>query len=98
MKRTPGPVIMFDVVGTTLSDADIDRLEQPMTGGIILFARHFQDRAALFALTDAIRAVREDILIAIDHEDDRVQRFRTDGFTMLPAPGKLGALCGTRMC
>ncbi|WP_083452039.1 beta-N-acetylhexosaminidase [Candidatus Burkholderia verschuerenii] len=49
---------MFDVAGTTLTDADIDRLTYPMTGGIILFARHFQDRAQLVALTDAIRAVR----------------------------------------
>jgi beta-N-acetylhexosaminidase len=91
MKRTPGPV-MFDVAGTTLTDADIDRLTHPMTGGIILFARHFQDRAQLVALTDAIRAVRDDILIAVDHEGGRVQRFRTDGFTVLPAPGKLGEL------
>lgn len=91
MKRIPGPV-MFDVAGTTLTDADIERLSHPMTGGIILFARHFQDRAQLVALTDAIRAVRDDILIAVDHEGGRVQRFRTDGFTVLPAPGKLGAL------
>ncbi len=46
----------------------------------------------LVALTDAIRAVRDDILIAVDHEGGRVQRFRTDGFTVLSAPAKLGAL------
>jgi len=91
MKRIPGPV-MLDVAGTTLTDADIARISHPMTGGIILFARHFQDRAQLVALTDAIRTVRDDILIAVDHEGGRVQRFRTDGFTVLPAPGKLGAL------
>jgi beta-N-acetylhexosaminidase len=83
---------MLDVAGTTLSDADTRRIDHPMTGGIILFARHFQDRAQLVALTDAIRAVRDDILIAVDHEGGRVQRFRTDGFTVLPAPGKLGEL------
>jgi beta-N-acetylhexosaminidase len=83
---------MLDVVGTTLSDADIERLSHPMTGGVILFKRHFTDSAQLVALTDAIRAVRDDILIAVDHEGGRVQRFRTDGFTMLPAPGTLGAL------
>jgi beta-N-acetylhexosaminidase len=83
---------MFDVAGTTLNDADIERLTHPMTGGIILFARHFENRAQLVALTDAIRAVRDDILIAVDHEGGRVQRFRTDGFTALPAPGKLGEL------
>ena len=83
---------MLDVVGTTLTDADIRRIAHPMTGGIILFARHFTDRAQLVALTDAIRDVRDDILIAVDHEGGRVQRFRTDGFTVLPAPGKLGEL------
>ncbi|SAK55578.1 beta-hexosaminidase [Caballeronia arationis] len=83
---------MLDVVGTTLTEADIRRIAHPMTGGIILFARHFTDRAQLVALTDAIRDVRDDILIAVDHEGGRVQRFRTDGFTVLPAPGKLGEL------
>src|SRR5246127_2801122 len=91
MKYPPGPV-MLDVVGKPLPDDDVRRLAHPMTGGIILFARHFQDRAQLVALTDAIRAVRDDILIAVDHEGGRVQRFRTDGFTVLPAPGKLGEL------
>jgi beta-N-acetylhexosaminidase len=63
-----------------------------MTGGVILFARHYESRAQLVALTEAIRAVRDDLLIAVDHEGGRVQRFRTDGFTVLPAMGKLGAL------
>ena len=91
MKTNPGPV-MLDVVGKTLSADDTRRLEHPMTGGVILFARHYESRAQLIALTDAIRAVREDLLIAVDHEGGRVQRFRTDGFTVLPAMGKLGAL------
>jgi len=91
MKTNPGPV-MLDVVGKTLSDDDKRRLAHPMTGGVILFARHYENRAQLIALTDAIRAVREDLLIAVDHEGGRVQRFRTDGFTVLPAMGKLGAL------
>src|SRR6202789_2506899 len=91
MKPTTGPV-MLDVVGKTLSADDKRRLAHPMTGGVILFARHYESRAQLIALTDAIRAVREDLLIAVDHEGGRVQRFRTDGFTVLPAMGKLGAL------
>jgi beta-N-acetylhexosaminidase len=84
--------VMLDVVGKTLSADDKRRLAHPMTGGVILFARHYESRAQLIALTDAIRAVREDLLIAVDHEGGRVQRFRTDGFTVLPAMGKLGAL------
>jgi beta-N-acetylhexosaminidase len=91
MKINPGPV-MLDVVGKMLTDDDVRRLAHPMTGGVILFARHFENRAQLVALTDAIRAVREDLLIAVDHEGGRVQRFRTDGFTVLPAMGKLGEL------
>jgi beta-N-acetylhexosaminidase len=91
MKYAPGPV-MLDVVGKTLTDDDIRRLAHPMTGGVILFARHYESRAQLSALTTAIRAVREDLLIAVDHEGGRVQRFRTDGFTVLPAMGKLGEL------
>ncbi|MEW6341672.1 MAG: beta-N-acetylhexosaminidase [Pseudomonadota bacterium] len=91
MKTNPGPV-MLDVVGKTLTDDDKRRLAHPMTGGVILFARHYESRAQLVALTDAIRAVRDDLLIAVDHEGGRVQRFRTDGFTVLPAMGKLGAL------
>jgi beta-N-acetylhexosaminidase len=83
---------MLDVVGKTLTDDDIRRLAHPMTGGVILFARHYESRAQLVALTSAIRAVRDDLLIAVDHEGGRVQRFRTDGFTVLPAMGKLGEL------
>jgi beta-N-acetylhexosaminidase len=91
MKLTPGPV-MLDVVGKTLNADDERRLAHPMTGGVILFARHFESRAQLVALTDVIRAIRNDLLIAVDHEGGRVQRFRTDGFTVLPSMGKLGAL------
>jgi beta-N-acetylhexosaminidase len=91
MKTTLGPV-MLDVVGKTLNRDDKRRLAHPMTGGVILFARHYESRAQLVALTDSIRAIRPDLLIAVDHEGGRVQRFRTDGFTVLPSMGKLGAL------
>jgi len=83
---------MLDVVGQTLTDDDVRRLAHPMTGGVILFARHFGSRAQLVALTDAIHAVRDDLLIAVDHEGGRVQRFRTDGFTVLPAMRRIGEL------
>ncbi|KAF3998225.1 beta-N-acetylhexosaminidase [Glaciimonas immobilis] len=86
---------MLDVIGTTLSADDIRRIKHPLTCGVILFTRNFQDRAQLTALTTAIRAERPDILIAVDHEGGRVQRFRTDGFTRLPAMRVLGALWDT---
>ena len=83
---------MLDVKGPELTDDDVRRLSHPMTGGVILFARHFENRRQLTALTDAIRDVRDDLLIAVDHEGGRVQRFRTDGFTVLPAMRRLGEL------
>lgn len=87
----PGPV-MLDVVGTSLSEADIRRIRHPLTGGVILFARNYRDRKQLTALTEAIHAARPGIVIAVDHEGGRVQRFRTDGFTILPPMRKLGEL------
>src|SRR3954468_16211314 len=86
-----GPV-MLDVVGTTLTADDIRRIRHPLTGGVILFARNYRDRAQLTALTAAIHAERPGVLIAVDHEGGRVQRFKTDGFTQLPAMRKLGEL------
>jgi beta-N-acetylhexosaminidase len=86
-----GPV-MLDVVGTTLNDDDIRRIRHPLTGGVILFARNYQNRQQLTELTAAIHAARPGIVIAVDHEGGRVQRFKTDGFTHLPAMRKLGEL------
>ena len=86
-----GP-IMLDVVGTTLTQDDIRRLRHPLTGGVILFSRNYENRAQLTALTQAIHEARPGILIAIDHEGGRVQRCRSDGFTRLPAMKRLGEL------
>lgn len=84
-----GPV-MLDVVGATLTDADRKRLMHPLTGGVILFSRNFQASAQLSALTTEIHALRTPaLLIAVDHEGGRVQRFR-DGFTAIPAMRELG--------
>ncbi len=83
---------MLDVEGTSLGEADRRRIAHPATGGVILFTRNFESRAQLEALTASIHAVRPGILIAVDHEGGRVQRFRTDGFTVLPAAASLGRL------
>ncbi len=85
------PVIL-DVAGTALSANDRRRLAHPLTGGVILFARNWENRAQLLGLTSAIKAVRDDLLICVDHEGGRVQRFRTDGFTHLPPMRALGAM------
>jgi beta-N-acetylhexosaminidase len=84
--------VVIDVAGLTLNKADIARIGHPLTGGVILFARNWKSRAQLVALCAAIKAVRPDVLIAVDHEGGRVQRFKTDGFTHLPAMRKLGEL------
>lgn len=86
-----GPV-MLDVVGTILSDDDIRRIQHPLTGGVILFSRNYRSQMQLATLTAAIHAARPGIIVAVDHEGGRVQRFKTDGFTHLPAMRKLGTL------
>lgn len=86
-----GPIVL-DVVGKSLTQDDIRRIAHPKTGGVILFGRNYQDRAQLTALTQAIKSVRQDVLISIDHEGGRVQRCRTDGFTHLPAMRALGEI------
>lgn len=86
-----GPV-MLDVVGTELTDDDIRRLQHPLVGGVILFTRNFTSCAQLKALTAAIHEVRQPpLLIAVDHEGGRVQRFR-DGFTKIPPMREFGKL------
>jgi beta-N-acetylhexosaminidase len=85
------PVIL-DIAGLALTDTDRKRLAHPLCGGIILFGRNWHSREQLETLCADIKAVREDLLICVDHEGGRVQRFRTDGFTHLPPMRALGAL------
>jgi len=84
--------VIIDVAGLTLTDADRRRLAHPLVGGMILFGRNWQDREQLSALCAEIKAVRPDLLIAVDHEGGRVQRFRTDGFTHLPPMRRFGEM------
>jgi beta-N-acetylhexosaminidase len=84
-----GPV-MLGVEGHALSPADRERLRHPSVGGVILFARNYADAAQLRALSAAIRAVRSPaLLIGVDHEGGRVQRFRA-GFSAIPPMRTLG--------
>lgn len=84
--------VIIDVAGTKLTADDRRRLLHPLTGGMILFARNWENRAQLTSLCAEIKDVREDLLIAVDHEGGRVQRFRTDGFTHLPPMRDLGEM------
>ncbi len=86
-----GPVVL-GIEGCELSAADRRRLAHPLTGGVILFTRNFESSRQLKALTGEIRALRTPaLLVAVDHEGGRVQRFR-EGFTAIPAMRTLGEL------
>lgn len=86
-----GPV-MLDVLGTTLTAEDEARLRHPLVGGVVLFARNYESPGQLARLTAAILALRSPaLLIAVDHEGGRVQRFRNE-FTKIPAMRELGKI------
>jgi beta-N-acetylhexosaminidase len=83
---------MLDVVGTELTADDIRRIQHPLVGGVILFKRNYTTNTQLKALTASIHQVRQPpLLIAVDHEGGRVQRFR-DGFTKIPPMREFGKI------
>lgn len=83
--------VMVGLDGPEFTVADKHRLENPAVGAVCLFARNYTNKAELIKYVRAIRAsVAKPLLIAVDHEGGRVQRFRGEGFTELPAPRTLG--------
>ncbi|GAB6070203.1 beta-N-acetylhexosaminidase [Thiomicrorhabdus hydrogeniphila] len=84
--------VMVDIEGTVLQSHEIDRLMDPLVAGVILFSRNFESAEQLTQLTHEIHNLRHPkLLIGVDHEGGRVQRFR-HGFTHIPPMRALGEL------
>ena len=84
-------VLLINLEGTSLSEAEKTILENPVVAGVLFFARNYQTPEQLTAFTEAIRGVRDDLLICVDHEGGLVQRFK-EGFTVLPPAARYGEL------
>ena len=84
-----GP-LMVDVAGTALTSEDRQVLSHPLVGSVILFTRNYKDLSQLRALVADLKSLRSpSLLIGVDHEGGRVQRFR-QGFSVLPAMRRIG--------
>ena len=81
--------LMIDLFGTQPEEEELELLQNPQVGGVILFSRNFEDRSQLADLVSSIRQITPEILIAVDQEGGRVQRFRV-GFTPIPPMQKIG--------
>ncbi len=85
-----GP-IMFDLEGLALTQEERDLLLHPHIGGVILFSRNYESPEQVIELTQSVRSVNPNILISVDQEGGRVQRFR-DSFTQIPGMQQIGKL------
>jgi len=86
---TLGP-LMIDLLGKELQPEERELLQHPLVGGVILFTRNFESREQVARLIEDVRAVRSPaLLIAVDYEGGRVQRFRSD-FSLIPPMRMLG--------
>jgi len=82
MSSMLGPV-MLDVEGLTINNDDREVIRNPLVGGLIFFGRNYKSRGQFAALVSSIRELRPDLILAVDQEGGRVQRFKNE-FTRLP--------------
>ena len=90
--KSPMPLgpLMIDIDGVELSAVDREILQHPLVGGLILFSRNYESIEQVSTLCDQVHALRaEPLLISVDHEGGRVQRF-IDGFSRIPCMQALG--------
>lgn len=84
--------VMLDVMGEALKLEDVERLQHPAVGGVILFSKNYTSRRQLIELIEQIHSIRRPrLLIAVDQEGGRVQRFK-EGFTALPPMSQFGRM------
>ena len=83
--------LVIGLAGTQLQTNEAQWLARKEVAGVILFTRNFASRAQVIELVAAIRAVRKNLIVCVDQEGGRVQRFR-EGFVALPALAHIGAL------
>lgn len=92
MRDMPLGPLMVDVAGMELCREDIELLQSPAIGGVILFGRNYESPEQVSALNEEIRSLRSPaLLVSVDQEGGRVQRFR-NGFTRLPPMAQFGQL------
>lgn len=93
MMQNPGFIFM-DCAGLTLSALEREMLAHPATLGVVLFSRNYESIKQLKALTQAIKEINPGLIISVDQEGGRVQRFKNE-FTQLPAMQHWGDLYKT---
>jgi beta-N-acetylhexosaminidase len=92
MEKVDRPLGPVDIAGTSLTDEEVKILQNPMVGMVILFTRNYENREQLHNLTHDIHSLRNpSLLIGVDHEGGRIQRFREE-FTKIPSARSLGQL------
>ena len=84
--------LMLSIEGTSLSSLETKLISNPHVGGVIFFSRNFISKDQILDLCKEIRNIKENIIISVDQEGGRVQRFQ-DGFTRIPSMQSLGDFC-----